>query len=206
MTIEDFHDPVPGQSDIFDEIVDRDPPRVLGLDLAAECSGVALPDGSTTTITAPRASGSPRTLADNLDRMDFVTGAVEELLEEHRPRLVVLEDYAPGAKGASAHRLAEVGGCVRLACYRARAALVLVGTRQAKLYATGKGTAQKSDMRLALYKRAGLEVPTEDEVDAWWLRAMGRDRLGSPVAVVPASHRRVLENITWPELALGGAT
>jgi Holliday junction resolvasome RuvABC endonuclease subunit len=205
MDTEEFHEPVPGQSDVFDVLVDPAPPRVLGLDLAAECSGVALPDGSTTTITAPRASGSPRTLADNLDRMDFVTGAVEELLEEHRPRLVVLEDYAPGAKGASAHRLAEVGGCVRLACYRAGAALVLVGTRQVKLYATGKGTAQKSDMRLALYKRAALEVPTEDEVDAWWLRAMGRDRLGSPSVVVPASHRRVLENIMWPEVALGGA-
>lgn len=203
MNSSDFHAPVSGQSDIL-AALDVDAPRVLGLDLAAECSGVALPDGSTAVITAPPGA-SPRTLADNLDRMDFVTGAVEEYLEECRPTLVVLEDYAPGAKGASAHRLAEIGGCVRLACYRAGAALVLVGTRQVKQYATGKGTAQKSDMRLALYKRAAVEVPTEDEVDAWWLRAMGADALGAPLVDMPAASRSVLDRIAWPEVARGDA-
>jgi Holliday junction resolvasome RuvABC endonuclease subunit len=175
--------------------------RVLGLDLAAETSGYAwIVDGApgpVGTITAPKAAGKVRTLADNQARIDHVEASVKELLWTGRPHLVVLEDYAPGAKGSAAHRLAEIQGAVRLACYRARVPLVLVGIRQIKQYATGSGTATKSQMAVALFKRAGLEF-TEDEVDAWWAAAMGADHLGRPPVTMPAAHRATLDRIVWP--------
>ena len=177
--------------------------RVLGLDLAAETSGYAvLPDGPVGTITAPKPRTRRRTLADDLDRLDHVAYAVEALLDDHRPDLVVLEDYAPGLRSSAAHRLAEVSGCVRLVTRRAGVALVLAGVGQIKLYATGKGSATKSAMAVSLFKRAGLEYG-EDEVDAWWAAALGTDHLGVPVVAMPAAHRAVLDRIAWP--ALGGA-
>ncbi|WDZ91168.1 crossover junction endodeoxyribonuclease RuvC [Nocardiopsis sp. HUAS JQ3] len=175
-----------------------DAPPVLGLDLAAEASGYALIPGPVGTITAPKAKGKTRTLDDNLARLDVVEAAVAELLDVHRPRLVVLEDYAPGARGASAHRLAEVSGTVRLACRRRAIPLVLAGVGQIKQYATGKGTATKVDMALALYKRAGVEFADDNQVDAWWAAALGADHLGVPPVIMPAAHRAVLDRITWP--------
>jgi hypothetical protein len=50
--------------------------------------------------------------------------------------------------------------------------------------------------------RAGLVFPTEDECDAWWMRAMGWDWLGHPVVDLPKAQRAVLEKVKgWPEVA-----
>ncbi|WP_062434906.1 crossover junction endodeoxyribonuclease RuvC [Herbidospora daliensis] len=171
--------------------------HVIGLDLAAEQSGVAHPDG-TGLITAPKKAGKTRTLGDDLNRLSNAEQAVTHLLEHYRPQLVVIEDYAPGIRSAAAHRLAEISGVVRLACYRAGAPLALVNVKHLKQYATGKGGATKSEMATAALKRAGLEFPTEDECDAWWLQAMGLARLGSPVVEVPALHREALDKVFWP--------
>lgn len=180
-------------------------PRVLGLDLAAESSGVARTDHTTLTIRAPKAAGKRRALADDLARLDHIEETVAALLAEDRPHLAVIEDYAPGIRSAAAHRLAEVAGTVRLACWRAAVPLALVNAMHLKQYATGRTRAEKGDMRIAALKRAGVEFANDDECDAWWLRAMGLDYLGCPVVAMPSAHRAVLERITWPTTALGGA-
>lgn len=180
-----------------------DGPRVLGLDLAAECSGVALPDGSTLVIRAPRqADRRRRTLADDLARLDRVATVVEDLLDRWRPVLVVLEDYAPGIRSSAAHRLAEISGTVRRACWRAESALALVSPSQLKRYATGHGLASKQDMVDALAATGHPAPATHDETDAWWLWAMGRDYLGAPVADVGPARRAVLNRITLDSGAL----
>lgn len=173
--------------------------RVLGLDLSCESSGVALPDGSTLTITAPKAAGKKRTLVDDLTRLEHINRQVRDVLDAHHPvDLAVIEDYAPGIRSSAAHRLAEVGGIVRLACWQARIPVVLIGTKQVKQYATGKGTAEKSDMRMALYKRADIDNADDNQVDAWWLRAMALDAYGEPVCVMPAVNRTSLDKVVWP--------
>lgn len=68
-----------------------------------------------------------------------------------------------------------------------------------KRYATGKGTAPKSDMRMALYKRSGIDVPDDNQVDATWLRQMGLAHLGDPDAVpLPQTHLAALDKVVWP--------
>lgn len=172
-------------------------PRVLGLDLAANSNGVALPDGTTLTIHAPKAAGKKRTLADDLDRLHRVAAAIEDILTRHKPDLVVIEDYAAGLRSAAAHRLAEISGVVRLACYRAGVPIALVNNQHLKIYAFGKATADKGDMRIAALKRAGIEFPNDDEADAWWLRALGLDHLGHPVVDMPQTNRAVLAKVRW---------
>jgi Holliday junction resolvasome RuvABC endonuclease subunit len=172
--------------------------KVLGFDLAAERSGVALPDGTTLAITAPKVRGR-RTLADDLDRIDHIESRVQDVLVLHRPRLAVIEDYAAGLHSSAAHRLAEISGVVRLACYRAGIGVALVNPMHLKTYATGSSKATKSQMATAAQGRAGLVFPTEDECDAWWLRAMGLDHLGAPIVDLPKTHRAALDKVTWPE-------
>ncbi len=71
-----------------------------------------------------------------------------------------------------------------------------------KQYATGDGGATKSQMATAALSRAGLTFPTEDECDAWWMRAMGWDWLGHPVVDLPKAQRAVLAKVKgWPEVS-----
>jgi Holliday junction resolvasome RuvABC endonuclease subunit len=178
-------------------------PRVIGLDLAAESTGVALPDGSTLTIRAPKPAGKTRTLADDLARMNHAATQITAVLQ-HTADLAVIEDYAASIRSAAAHRLAEIGGIVRLACHRACVPIALVNNMHLKIYATGTTKAEKRDMSMEAFKRAGVEFPNSDECDAWWLRAMGLDHLGHPAVVVPKVQRAALYPKTkkdvWPEL------
>lgn len=175
-------------------------PAVLGLDLAAECTGVALPNGRTTVIRAPKPAAKKRTLTDDLARMDHIATEIVKILADAPADLIVIEDYAPGIRSAAAHRLAEIGGVVRLACHRLGAPIALVNVMYLKAYATGSSKAEKRDMALAAYKRAGLEFATDDECDAWFLRAMGLDHLGHPPADLPETHRAALKRVAWPEV------
>lgn len=179
-------------------------PRVIGLDLACDSTGVALPNGATFTIKAPKQAGKLRTLADDLARMDHAATSITALLAGGAD-LAVIEDYAAGIKSAAAHRLAEIGGIVRLACYRAGVPIALINNMHLKIYATGTTKAEKRDMSMEAYKRAGVEFPNSDECDAWWLRAMGLDHLGHPVVDLPKVQRAALYPKTkrdiWPEVA-----
>lgn len=174
-------------------------PRVIGLDLAAEISGVAHP-GGTTAIRAPKKAGKTRTLTDDLTRLDHIEEAFLAILCTWMPDLVVIEDYAPGLRSAAAHRLAEISGVIRLACKRMNAPIALVNPMHLKIYATGTGGATKSQMATAAQGRAGLVFPTEDECDGWWLQSMGLDHLGHPVVDLPKLHRAALAKVAWPEV------
>lgn len=176
--------------------------NVLGLDLSCDSTGAALPDGTTHTITAPAKADKKgrRTLVDDLRRLDLVSHQLGDLIAVYRPDLCVLEDYAPGIRSAAAHRLAEMGGCVRRDLYRANTPLVLVNVMHLKVYATGKTRADKGDMRIAALKRCGIEFANDDECDAWWLHAMGLDAYGHPVVDLPKTHRDALTKVPWPDL------
>jgi Holliday junction resolvasome RuvABC endonuclease subunit len=174
-------------------------PRVMGLDLSANSSGVALPDGTTTTIQAPKQAGKKRTLTDDLNRMDHAAHGITQALRT-RPHVAAIEDYTPGTRSAAAHRLAEISGIARLACHRAGARIALVNPKHLKIYACGTTSAEKRDMAIAAYKRARAEFPNSDECDAWWLRAMCLDALGHPLFDMPKTNRAAIDKVTWPTL------
>jgi len=172
-------------------------PRVLALDVSADSTGVALPDGSTFVIKAPKPAGKKRTLRDDLARMMHAADKIDEILIYQQVDLCVIEDYAFAIKSTAAHRLAEIGGIYRLAVERAGVPITLVNVMHLKMYAGGSGKADKSALATSALKRAGREFPTTDECDAWWLRAALLDRIGQPVVEMPESNRLALDRITW---------
>ena len=159
---------------------------VIGLDLSLTSTGVCDAMGNPHTIAGANGDG----------RLVNVGLYIEGLCTIDTPNLAVIEDLPRGAMGGSSTGMVQ--GIVRFLLRRADVPYTLVPPASLKTYATGKGTASKVEMALAAYKRAGVEFSSDDECDAWWLRAMGLDALGEPLFELPVGHRKALSKVTWP--------
>lgn len=165
-------------------------PRVVGLDLSLTATGIALPDGTTATLTT-KLRGCER-LIDLRNRCRKAC----ELAD-----LAVVEGYSFGSRNSHAHALGELGGVVRVALHVASVRFVEVSPSSLKKYATGKGNANKGEMLAAAIRRLDYQGASDNEADALWLRAMGLDALGCPVVDLPAVNRTALAKVAWPEAA-----
>lgn len=169
-------------------------PRVIGLDLSLTATGIAYPDGPLTTIrTVPGDH-----LADQHDRITHIVTEIHERLH-WQTALVVLEGPSYGSSGAGTWDRAGLWWLTVDRLFSCATPFAVVPPATVKTYATGKGNATKADMRMALYKRADLDVRDDNQVDAWWLRSMGLDHLGCPVVEVPKAHRDAITKVHWPE-------
>lgn len=169
-------------------------PLVVGLDLSITATGICDARGNCRTVGGPSTMGDGR-LVTIADAVIFDIGLDEWLAKN---TLVVIEDIPTHAHGAGI--TAMVHGAVRSRLVDQGTPYVLVPPATLKKYATGKGNATKADMAVALYKRAGLELADDNQVDAWFLRAAGLHHLGHPVIDVPAAQAAALDRITWPEV------
>ena len=163
--------------------------NVVGLDLSITATGVAYAHGGTDVWKLPAK------LRD--ERLSTIAGCVKIAVQDFGPvDLVVIEDLPTHAHGAGITGM--VHGAVRCELLRAGVPYVLVTPATLKKYATGKGNADKTAMTLALYKRTGLELADDNQVDAWWLRAAGLQHLGFPVVELPAAQVDALSKVEWP--------
>lgn len=165
-------------------------PRVLGVDLSLTGTGIALPDGFTFTIDCESLKG--------LARLEYIRTSIMEYFVPRQ--LVVLEGFSYGSKGQSVYEIGGLGYIIRLALWDANIPFVEVPPSSLKLYATGKGLAKKTAMAVAALKRTGQEFDDDNQCDAAWLRWMALDHYGYPEFEVPATHRKALEKIVWPEI------
>lgn len=167
-------------------------PRVVGLDLSLTATGIALPDGTTRTIITKTGDGDLR-----LNEIHYQIRRV--LLADDDapwPTLVAVEDLPTHAHGAGITGM--VHGVARFTLNELATPYVLITAASLKKYATGAGNADKADMRMALYQRAGIDLKDHNQVDAWWLRAMALDHLGHPPVAMPKTHRAALDKVVWP--------
>jgi Holliday junction resolvasome RuvABC endonuclease subunit len=173
-------------------------PIVVGLDLSLTGSGVASSLG----------------WCERLGRDDVTTKPLDE-------RLALVESLAREILGRVAMQTALV--CVELPAFSRsgggvleRSALwwhVVRRLRQREIpvaeipiqarmrYATGKGMASKGAVIDAVARRWPMfETAGDDNLaDAAVLAAMGADRLGAPIAAVPATHRKAIDGVRWPD-------
>lgn len=164
--------------------------KVVGLDLSLTGTGIAYVDGTIATL---------KTALRGLERLAWIVATVTDTVEPGAADvdLVVIEDVAPVRANAIA-QLAMLHGAVRLTLHKRGVPMAFVPPATLKKYATGRGVATKPDMRMALYKRVGIDLADDNQVDAWWLRAAGLDHLGTPVIDMPATHRDALKKVEWP--------
>lgn len=170
-------------------------PIVVGADLSITATGIACPT-KTFTITG-HAKGDLR-----LVHIGHTIATTVAPLSEPIVDLVVIEDLPTHAHGAGITGM--VHGVVRDRLLQLRVPYVLVTPASLKKYATGKGNANKADMRMALFQRTGVDLRDDNQVDAEWLRLMGLDALGHPAVDLPKAQRDALTKITWPQAVSAG--
>jgi Holliday junction resolvasome RuvABC endonuclease subunit len=164
--------------------------QVVGLDLSMTATGICGADGETVTVKT-KVPGDRR-LVVIVEAVLAIAAACD---------LAVIEDLPTHAKSAGITGM--VHGAVRAALLRAFIPYVLITPASVKKFATGRGNAGKPEMAVALFKRAGLELGDDNQVDAWWLRAMALEYYGQPAVPIPALNRGALAAVKgWPEVAL----
>lgn len=161
---------------------------VVGLDLSIAATGIAWANGYLHTVDTARACTPDH-------RLGVILGSVRQVLSDGAD-LVVVEDLPTHARAAGITGM--VHGVIRWYLIEQGIPYALVTPASLKKYATGRGNATKADMRLELFKRMDEDVRDDNQVDAWWLRAMGLDAVGEPLVAMPALNRVALEKITWP--------
>lgn len=161
-------------------------PRIIGIDPSITATGIVDAAGNWSTVHATdRGDG----------RLRWIYNAVRDAAQE--ASLAVVEDLPVHAHSAGLLGMAQ--GVLRLALMRASVPYVLVPPATLKKYATGKGNADKPMMRAALRDRLGIDLRDDNQVDAFWLRAMGLDWMGDPMMQLPADQRAVLRKLAWPK-------
>lgn len=170
-------------------------PPILGLDPSLRATGLALPDGELVTITTP----SCATLGDKVERVRHIVGHVG--VHAKIGALIVIEGAAYGMNNAATHELAGLWWALVVRLSEQGNQVAVVGPGTLKKFATGNGAAKKPDLRMAHYQRTGKDVADPDQIDAFWLREAGRQRLGHPDALsLPAVQRDALAKVAWPEI------
>ena len=168
--------------------------NVVGLDLSIAATGACYQSAGRVVTECWKL---PAKLGDR--RLWTLAQRVGDLaVYDPRPDLFVIEDLPTHAHGAGITGM--VHGAVRTVLLELAVPYALVPPATLKKYATGKGNADKTAMALALYKRTGLELADDNQVDAWWLRAAGLHHLGQPVVDLPAAQVEALAKVEWPEV------
>lgn len=148
-------------------------PIYLGLDLSLNSTGWAVSRGGeieTGVIIPPKGiQGVPRLLSLRSALLLLVQKKVAPNGEHFT---VMLEDYAFGATG-QVFGIAEWGGIARLTLAQVgNNTIYSTSPGTLKKFVTGKGSAKKEQMLLAVFRRWGREFATNDEADAFGLMKM----------------------------------
>ena len=137
-------------------------PLVLGLDLSLVSTGVAHVDETLSTIKTKKLRG--------VERLSFIELKLIPCIG--KADLVAIEGYSYGSRGRSIFDIGELGGIVRLACWKASTPFIEIPPAVVKKRATGYGNSTKDEvMKAAL--NAGAKPVNSDEADAFWIRLMG---------------------------------
>ena len=185
---------------------------VLGIDPSLSGTAfVVLKDGElhnycffTDVIKVAKASPKHAILnkATGIERLNKIYESYDELLAFNSGRIdcVGIENYAFGATSNSVFQIGGCGELLRLLTYREKIPYKEFEPSVVKKFATGNGSAQKSEMVLAAYKD-GFDVSPygkngEDLADAYWIAKMITRNLQilddkKYLQVMPAKEREV---------------
>lgn len=169
--------------------------RAVGLDLSLTATGIAPVSGVTLTVQPGKGLRGAARLAEMRE------GILSIATAGGVPDIVVIEGPAYSrALGAGHHEAAGLWWQVVCSLHTAGIPYAVASPSALKKYATGKGNATKSDMRMALFQRAVLDLRDDNQVDAWWLRCAALDRFDEAPVLLPAAQRAALDKVTWPDL------
>lgn len=166
------------------------PSVVMGIDASLTATGVAIIENGKmhAEVLSP-----PKDQNRGMPRLAWFRARIVQLVRAATPELIFIEGYGFGAKG-HAHSLGELGGVIKLALYDCGVPVELVPPTVLKLFSTGKGNAEKDVVSKELYKRFGVDLMNNNEVDAAGLAIMALARVDPQFAAkLTAPQAKALE-------------
>lgn len=175
-------------------------PVVIGIDPSLTGSGIASSNGWCERVGLPDVT--TKSLGERIVAVDYLVNQVITLVA--RPALVCIEVPAFSRAGGGALERGSLWWLIARRLHRDEIPVAEIFNGQRMRYATGKGAASKGAIVDAVARRwPQFETGGDDNLaDAAVLAAMGADRLGVPLAPMPATHRKALEAVRWPDDAL----
>lgn len=195
------HTPTAGSTTLPANRPTTTPLKVCGIDPSLTATGIASTAGWCELTGKTGITTLPLT-----DRYKAIARLAEDIHGyTHGADLVAIEKLTfnreTGGRGGAGERAGLYWLVVRHLVH-AGIPVVEVPTATVKVYATGRGGAKKHEVIDAVARRwPTFETRGDDNLcDAVVLCALGADWAGQPLAKVPASHRKALSAVAWPEL------
>lgn len=172
--------------------------KSLGVDLSSNKTGIVLLESNGT----PKPTLLIETLVqypevEGFDRYIKIVTRIMEIIEQHKPDVIVIEGYSLNLKNASSViPLVELGGLLRFC-------LKLDGIRwldpqagKIKKFILGKGQGAKNLILLGVYKRFGVECKDDNTADAYCASAMGLAH-SNQLPGITLEMRKVVAELSW---------
>lgn len=135
----------------------------LGADLSLSRSGLVAINAKGAIVGRISIASEKRAGA----RLSEIARRVVLFTKEHRPKEMAFEATFSGSNRSVGLKLAQLHGAVLAAFADERLGHpVYVSPATLKLFTTGNGHAEKSDIRLQAYKKWGVELDDNDQADA----------------------------------------
>lgn len=160
----------------------------IGLDLSLTGSGIVTGRDRAITVKTLSVMAMGARLQKIIDAIDLACVQFDD-------PILFVEAVPTHGKGMFIAPLAEIHGVLHLFCHQNKIKWVPVTASQLKKFATGNGNAKKPDMRMELFKRAGVDFKDDNQVDAWWLWEMGNHVLEQPTVELPKTHLATLSKV-----------
>lgn len=169
--------------------------NVVGLDLSLTGTGIAI-DAGTATI---KTSSTIGTIAGRNARITRILSRILEVAPYRSTVVIEGPSFGPAEKSGQAHLRAGLWWRTVDQLLAGECSIYEVAPTALKQFATGSGVASKADMRMALFKRAGIDQADDNQVDAWWLWQMGLHLIGdAKLLPMPAKNCAALLKVGRP--------
>jgi len=157
----------------------------VGVDLSLTGTGISTEERCRTVGTLARMSMGYR--------LTFIIEAIEEEIAVIDEPYIFVEDLLFFVKKGGP--MGMVHGALHYWAFQVGVPIFPIAGSALKKFATGKGNATKPDMRMSLYRRADIDLRDDNQVDAWWLRALGYHIMGQPIVELPKEHLAGLDKL-----------
>lgn len=149
-------------------------PRYIGIDPGTCKTGLSIKSGKIFEIDT-----IVPTLKKPLERIIYISDVLKEKIKGTPQALIVIEK--PFGIQGHARVLLELLGVFKYLLKKDGHEIVEVPQKTLKLFATGKGNADKSEMVLKAYKEFGIDNVGEDGADAFWLSEFASALIDKPL-------------------------
>lgn len=143
--------------------------KVLGIDPSITGTGLVVVNAAGAVVHNQAAGSIPEPGLTLMARYRIVVDAVAAAVTKHKPSLVVMEGPALGMNNQGTFDLWGLLAVIRWELRHSLPfdSLILPTPPELRKWSTGKGNTPKEQMRLLVYKKWGVELPTVDEIEAF---------------------------------------